>query len=73
MSETTWCEDCDNRIPAKYPTRDMCTKHPRHDGFGFVLRGQWDDFPPYLFCKDVNGGGCPLFEPKRDGEEDDES
>jgi hypothetical protein len=48
----------------------MCKRHPRHEGYGFVRRGEWDDFPPFLFCRDVNGGGCPLFEPKRDGEDD---
>ncbi|KKL59223.1 hypothetical protein LCGC14_2217460 [marine sediment metagenome] len=68
MTEATWCEACDHHIPAKHPARDMCGLHPRHDGFGFVRKGEWDDFPPFLFCKDVNNGGCPLFEPKRAGE-----
>ncbi len=66
-----WCEDCDFYMEARHPARDMCAKHPRTDGFGFVRRGQWDDFPPYLFCKDVNSGQCPLFEPKREGKADE--
>lgn len=70
MTEATWCEACENRLPAKHPARDMCLKHPRHEGYGFVRKGKWDDFPPFLFCRDVNGGGCPLFEPKR-GEDDE--
>ena len=70
MTDATWCDACVNRIPAKHPARDMCNRHPRHEGYGFVRKGEWDDFPPFLFCRDVNGGGCPLFEPKRDGEDD---
>lgn len=37
-------------------------KHPRLEGFGFVVKGTWIDKPPYLYCRDVNGGACPLFE-----------
>ncbi len=72
MAET-WCETCDFYMGGRYPARDMCQKHPRSEGFGFVRKEQWDDFPPYLFCKDVNGGQCPLFEPKREGVDDGES
>jgi hypothetical protein len=49
------------------PYRWLCEKHRRGgDGFGFVTDTDWDDKPPYLFCKDVNGGFCPLFEPLED-------
>ncbi len=66
----TWCESCDHHRPANHPARDMCGKHPRLEGFGYVRKGEWDHFPPWLFCKDVNGGACSLFEPKREGEDD---
>ncbi len=72
MAET-WCELCDFHTPASHPARDMCGKHPRYEGFGYVRKGQWDNFPPWLFCKDVNSGSCPLFEPKREGEIDGKS
>jgi hypothetical protein len=39
-------------------------KHQRHEGLGFVTRGLRET-EPYLFCKDVNGGGCPLFEKEK--------
>lgn len=65
----TYCEECDHLYPGSEklpPWRWMCMKHPRLEGFGFVTKGQWDQFPPYLYCKDVNGGACPLFEPRKE-------
>ncbi len=44
------------------PWRWMCAKHKRLDGFGFVTRDTWDEAPPFLYCNNVNGGVCPLFE-----------
>jgi hypothetical protein len=46
----------------------MCIKHKRMEGFGFVTAGMWDDMPPYLYAKDVNGGACPLFEKAAPGQ-----
>lgn len=63
--EPTFCETCahvykvDRHDP---PWRWLCIKHRRIEGFGFVTRKTWDDFPPYLYCRDVNGGQCPLYE-----------
>ena len=65
MPEPTYCADCAHRHQvgrSDAPYRWLCTKHPRLEGFGFVTKDKWDDMPPYLFCKDVNGGMCPLFE-----------
>lgn len=58
---TTYCEDCEHVLdkkPAFY--RWQCMKHPRLEGNGYVTR-KVRETEPYLFCKDVNGGGCPLF------------
>lgn len=64
--EPTYCERCRHVLRVEKsaaPWRWLCIKHRRIEGFGFVTRGTWDAFPPYLYCKDVNGGCCPLFEP----------
>lgn len=61
---------CDHYMPASYPARDMCAKHPRLEGFGYVRKSVWDNFPPFLFCINVNGGICYLYEPKREGKAD---
>ena len=66
----TYREDCchvaeHSREGPRY--RWMCLKHPRtNEGFGFVTHSFWDKEPPYLFCKDVNAGACPVFEPLED-------
>lgn len=67
----TWCHDCDflhreNRNDPPY--RWLCMRHKRADGFGFVTRGTWDNAPPYLYAKDVNGGFCPLFKRRANGQ-----
>ena len=65
MSPPTFCEDCQHRRDAKVPWRDYCVMHPRLSGFGFVRHSEWGD-APFLLCKDVNGGACPLFERSED-------
>lgn len=69
--ELTLCKECNNLYVASkndQPGRWMCIKHKRLPVFGFVTHEAWENFPPYLFCRDVNGGACPLFRPKRDGQ-----
>ena len=62
----TYCEDCkwmheDSR--KSDPRFRLCTKHPNlAEGFGFVSYTKWDKAEPFLRCRDVNGGACPLFE-----------
>ena len=72
MSDFTYCADCEfasgkDKLP---PWRWMCLQHKRAEGYGFVTKTTWDDAPPYLFAKDVNGGHCPLFEPARTNQEE---
>lgn len=67
---TTICSECthlhgDSHGPPWYW---LCSRHPRMEGFGFVTRKIWDKFPPFLFCRDVNGGACPLYEEKENDE-----
>lgn len=67
----TYCKDCAHAFMERKndpPWRWMCIKHKRLEGFGFVTDTTWDDMPPYLYCKDVNGGACPLFEQAAPGQ-----
>lgn len=62
----TYCEHCANvyRVERRDPPwRWLCIRHRRVEGFGFVTSSTWDDAPPYLYCRDVNGGQCPLYTP----------
>lgn len=73
MTALHYCEECDHMHPASraQPSyRAMCSKFPRKSGSGFVSRMFWDRDSPFMFCKDINGGFCPLFEPKREPEKD---
>lgn len=45
------------------PWKWLCLMHKRAEGFGFVTNETWDGFPPYLYCKDLNNGFCPLWKP----------
>ena len=67
-----FCEECDH-VFREYAAAPeylwLCLKHPREHGHGFVSRTIRDgNLPPYLRCKDVNGGYCYLFKPKADGQ-----
>jgi hypothetical protein len=65
----TYCADCANCIRSSKTEpayRWLCLMHPRLEGFGFVTKTNWDNAPPYLFCRDVNGGRCVLFAPLSD-------
>lgn len=42
--------------------RWLCMKHPRLQGLNAVTGDDTLQSPPYLFCRDVNGGACPLYE-----------
>lgn len=71
----TYCEDCDlvdaqSRKKAKYYW--LCTAHRNLEGMGFVARDEWVNSEPYLRCRDVNGGACPVFQPLRTAEAEGE-
>lgn len=67
MTEITLCKYCDH--PESDSTKGnsrywLCTQHPRIFDGGFVTDDKWDKHPPYLYCRDTNGGACPLYKPK---------
>ncbi len=64
----TYCEDCkhmhsDSRKLPSY--RAMCSKFRRLGGTGFVTKEYWDKDPPFMLCKDINGGACPIFQERK--------
>ena len=50
----------------------MCMKFPRLEGQGFVTRTCWDFDSPYMRCRDINGGACCLWEPRKGLEKTEE-
>jgi len=61
----TFCEDCEHVYVVNKndsPRYWLCIKHKRGDGMGYVARGTWTNAVPYLYCRDVNSGFCPLYE-----------
>ena len=72
--ELVFCCDCDfMRLDNENdpPWRALCTKHRNIGGYGFVSKDRWDTEKPYLRCVDMNPrGSCPLFEPKKEVEDE---
>lgn len=76
MTDQTLCKDCDfveteSRKQADY--RWLCIRHkrlgPKHR---FVTDTLTLKDPPYLYCVDVNGGFCLLFEPRRNANQEED-
>lgn len=64
----TYCIDCEWLHPdaERKPSYSwMCSKHPRTSGAQFVTDRMIDKDGPYLLCRNVNGGACPLWEPAK--------
>ena len=59
----TFCEDCKHcDKTSKHQRYWLCRRHKRVDGFGFITKDMWDNAEPFLYCRNVNGGLCPLYE-----------
>lgn len=66
MSTPTFCVDCDfvhgdSRRDPEY--RWLCVQHKRLDGKGYTSPNARAE-APYLYCRDVNAGACPLWAPR---------
>ena len=60
-----YCEDCENVTEESkkgHVRYRECRMHPRLND-GYVSKSERVS-SPYLYCKDVNGGSCPLYQPK---------
>jgi hypothetical protein len=69
----TACEDCDHVTSGTrkgHPARWCCIKFPRIEGFSPVAPKAWVDAEPYMRCIGINGGLCPMWSPKRDGQKE---
>lgn len=64
---TTLCEDCEHSHSdnaKRKPYRWMCIMFPRIELDNFVTsEDRMND--PYMYCKDINGGACPLFKKEK--------
>lgn len=62
----TLCKDCEHLYEEtkKNPRYWMCIKHPRLELGNFVT-DELRMTDPYMYCKDINGGACPLFKDKK--------
>ena len=47
----------------------VCSKFPRLEGMGFVSKTFWSKDAPFMRCRDINGGACPMFETRKQPEE----
>ncbi len=65
----TRCEDCDHLHSSSRRDRReysaLCMKHPRIVRADLVFHEITDKDPPYMYCRGINGGACPNFEPAR--------
>lgn len=67
----TLCRDCEHVHDRKRAARYwLCIKFPRIEAANFVNPGEWVEQEPYMLCRYINGGMCPLFEPMK-GEENE--
>lgn len=71
MKAYTYCRDCDHVVAdsrKRHPAAWLCSRFPRVEGGGFVDPEKWVTDEPFMKCKDINGGACPLFTPIREPE-----
>lgn len=69
----TFCRECDNvhaESRKRVPSQWLCSKFKRLEGHGFVDPEKWAEMEPFMKCRDINGGACPLFVKRRDGQHD---
>lgn len=69
----TPCQDCDNvhsDTRKLAPRQWVCIRFPRLPGLNSVAPTVWTDREPFMRCVGINGGFCPLFVKRRDGQKD---
>jgi hypothetical protein len=71
MGPKTFCDKCVNLgNPKDYPSRWYCKRFPMADGIGH-LSETYRAENPFMLCKGINGGYCPEYEEKREGEKNE--
>lgn len=69
----TTCETCDHvhaETRKQSPSRWVCVKFPRLEGYSPVAPKYWVDAEPYMRCVGINGGLCPMYRERRDGQKE---
>lgn len=72
-TERTFCESCDHvhgESRKRSPQSWLCVMFPRMEGYGFVAPKVWAESEPYMKCVGINGGSCPLYRRRRDGQKE---
>lgn len=67
----TLCDECDGvteHTRKLHPNRWTCIHFPRVAGNGFVSAETLIDHEPHMRCGGINGGKCPMFKLKRNGQ-----
>ena len=67
----TACETCDNvhaGTRKQHPRAWLCVKFRRIEGYSPVAPKAWVEEEPYMRCVGINGGACPLYTARRDGQ-----
>ena len=70
MVEVVLCEDCVHSHlgnKKRKPYRWLCTKFPRIENDNYVTRAEMIN-EPFMYCCNINGGACPLFEKDENNE-----
>lgn len=71
--QRTLCETCDHvhaESRKRSPSSWLCVKFKRMEGQGFVAPKVWAEFEPYMKCVNINGGACPFWKARREGQQD---
>lgn len=69
----TPCEDCDfvhESTRKQSPGRWVCVRFPRLEGLSPIAPTKWVDLEPYMRCVGINGGHCPLWVKRREGQQE---
>lgn len=67
----TLCDDCDHVEAGsrkRNPNSWLCLMFPRVIGPGYVSPRTWTEYDPFMRCANINGGKCPMFKRRRDGQ-----
>jgi len=52
------------------PNRWVCVRFPRVEGLSPIAPTKWVELEPYMRCAGINGGFCPLWTARREGQKE---
>lgn len=66
---TTLCDTCDGVTESTRklsPWRWTCIYFPNVVGPGYVKTDIWVQAEPHMYCRNINGGKCPLWNERKE-------